>query len=172
MRLKLIYGSQMLLSEHPPNRGFSPSEIKELLQRLEELGVSWEAVETSTMSDEELLKLYSEAIIPAVYHKYRIRQVFGSKRNSRFLFGRGVPALVVYHPGQEHASHVYPHRAEDGIVTIRAFLEDLIKRLKRTPMTAERREAKALVDRMDRLRKKIGPIGVPVAELIREGRRR
>lgn len=35
-----------------------------------------------------------------------------------------------------------------------------------------RRPDKALVARMDRLREKIGPIGVSVAKLVREGRRR
>ncbi len=35
-----------------------------------------------------------------------------------------------------------------------------------------RKASKLLVNRMDRLREKIGPIGVPAAELIREGRRR
>ena len=40
-------------------------------------------------------------------------------------------------------------------------------------MKGDRREANTLlVAKMDRLREKIGPIGVPVAELIREGRRR
>jgi len=42
-----------------------------------------------------------------------------------------------------------------------------------TAMKAKRRKAdKLLVAQMDRLRERIGPIGVPVAELIREGRRR
>lgn len=59
------------------------------------------------------------------------------------------------------------------MVTIRAFLENLLKELEETAMKAERRKAdKLLVAQMDRLREKIGPIGVPVAELIREGRRR
>ncbi len=54
-----------------------------------------------------------------------------------------------------------------------AFLEYLVKKLKRSPMTGESRAAnEALVERMDRLRKKIGAIGVPVAKLIREGGRR
>ncbi len=37
---------------------------------------------------------------------------------------------------------------------------------------ADKAGYEALVERMDRLRKKIGAIGVPVAKLIREGRRR
>ena len=46
-------------------------------------------------------------------------------------------------------------------------------KVKRAPMTGENRRAnKALIERMDRLREKIGAIGVPVAKLNREGRRR
>ena len=174
MNLRLIHHPRVLPFESlPANEGFDISKIKALLQQLEKLGVSWEAVETSTLSDEELLELYSEAIIPAVHHRYRIRQVFGSKRNSGSNFGKGIPALVVYEPGQRHPSHVYPHRAEERIVTIMAFLQDLMKKMKRAPTTVEDREPKiALVKRMDRLRKEIGPIGVRVAELVREGRRR
>jgi hypothetical protein len=59
------------------------------------------------------------------------------------------------------------------MVTTRAFLENLLKKLEETAMKAKRRKAdKLLVAQMDRLRERIGPIGVPVAELIREGRRR
>jgi hypothetical protein len=81
--------------------------------------------------------------------------------------------LLVYEPGKGHPSDVYPHRAGDRTVTIRAFLEDLFKRLERTAMKGEKPKVnKLLAQQMDRLREKIGPIGVPVAELIREGRRR
>jgi hypothetical protein len=58
------------------------------------------------------------------------------------------------------------------MVIIRAFLENLLKKLEETAMKAKKRKAdKLLVAQMDRLRKKIGPIGVPVAELVRQGRR-
>lgn len=173
MNLKLIHHSQTLPLNLPSNEGFDLNEIKSFLQQLENLGVSWEAIETSTMSGEELSNLYIEAIGPAVYKKYHVRQVFGSKRHSGFLFGKQVPALLVYEPGEEYPSDVYPHRAGNRIVTIRTFLENLLKKLERAPMTVKRLEVnKALVERMDRLREKIGPIGVPVSELIREGRRR
>lgn len=59
------------------------------------------------------------------------------------------------------------------MVIIRAFLENLLKKLEEIAMKAKRRKAdKLLVAKMDRLREKIGSIGVPVAELIREERRR
>lgn len=173
MNLKLIYDPAVLPSNLKANEGFDLSEIKDFLQELEKLGVSWEAIETSAMSEGELSKLYLEAIMPAIYNKYQVRQVFGTKRHSGFMFGKGVPALLVYEAGKQYPSQVYPHRTGDRIVTIKAFLEDLHKKLRRAPRAAATREAKqTLVERMNRLREKIGPIGVPVAELIREGRRR
>lgn len=173
MNLKLIYHPRTLPLDLQANEGFALSEIKVLLQKQEKLGVSWEAVETDAMSDEELANLYLEAIAPAVYKKYHLRQVFGSKRHSGFLFGKGVPALLVYDPGKRYPSDAYPHRAGDHVVTIRAFLEDLLKKMGKAPMKVVGGEAnKSLVKRMDRLREKIGPIGVPVAQLIREGRRK
>ena len=172
MKLKLIYHPNMLPLDLPANRDFDLSKIKALLEHLEQIGVSWEAIGTSKTSEEELSSLYFEAIKPAIYNKYPVRQIFGSKRNSGFMFGKGVPALVVYESGKDYPSDVYPHGAGDRIVTIKAFLDDLTKKLKRAPMKVENRETKrALVERMDRLRKEIGPIGVPVAELVREGRR-
>jgi len=173
MKLKLIYHPKMFPLELPPNRGFDLSKIKGLLEQLEQIGVSWEAIETSKFSEEELSSLYFEAIRPAIYNKYPVRQVFGSKRNSGFMFGKEVPALVVYESGKDYPSDVYPHGTGDRIVTIKVFLEDLLKKLERASLRGGRRRAnKALVERMDRLREKIGPIGVPVANLIREGRRR
>ncbi len=173
MNLKLIYHSQTRPIACPENEDFDLREIKTILQRLEELGVSSELVDIMTKSDEELANLYIEATLPTARKKYQVRQVFGSKRHAGYLFGRGVPALLVYEPGKEYPVDVYPHRSGGRPVTIRAFLADLLKTLKKGPMTVESRVVnKALVERMDRLRQKIGPIGIPVVELIREGRRR
>jgi len=173
MFLKLIHDSAMLPLDLEANKEFDLTETKATLQRLKELGASYEITNTTTLSEEELSNLYVEAIGPSVFKRYHVRQVFGSKRHSGSLFGKGVPALLVYEPGKQYPSDVYPHRNGDRLVTIRAFLEDLLKKTEKAPMTAERREAnRALVERMDRLREKIGPIGVPVSELIREGRRR
>lgn len=173
MRLKLIHHSQTQPIASPDNEGFDFREIKTLFQRLEELGVSSEVIDTMTTSDEERIDLYLEATLPTARKKYRVRQVFGSKRHAGFLFGREVPALLVYEPGKQYPVDVYPHLSRGRTITIRAFLEDLVNTLKKAPMVTEkRRPDKALVEQMDRLREKIGPIGVSVVELIREGRRR
>lgn len=173
MKLKLVHHSQAGPIASPDNEGFDLREIRALLQRLEELGVPSEIVDTMTKSDEERTDLYLEAILPTALKKYRVRQVFGSKRHAGFLFGREVPALLVYEPGKQYPVDVYPHRSGSCTVAIRAFLEDLVNTLKKAPVVVEkRRPDKALLERMDRLREKIGPIGVSVVELIREGRRR
>lgn len=173
MFLKLIHHSGTVPFDSAENEGLELLKIQGLLERLEKLGVVWETIDTAPMSADQLSDLYIESILPAVYRKYHVRQVFGSKRHSGSFFGKGVPALLVYEPGGRYPSDVYPHRAGDHIVTIRAFLEDLLKKLEETAMKGERgKPNKLLVTRMDRLREKIGPIGVPIAELIREGRRR
>lgn len=59
------------------------------------------------------------------------------------------------------------------MVSTRACLKNRLKSLEETALKARRQKAdKLLVAKMDRLREKIGPIGVSVAELIREERRR
>ncbi len=126
-----------------------------------------------TISDEERTNLYLEATLPTAGRKYRVRQVFGSKRHAGSLFAREVPALLVYENGKQSPIDVYPHRHGARTVTIRLFLEELLKTLQReAPPLESRKPDHALVARMDRLREKIGPIGVAVAELVREGRRR
>ena len=171
--LTLIHHSQTQPLASPDNESFDLRAIQAILRRLEGLGVVWEIVDTMTISDEELTNLYIEATLPTARTKYRVRQVFGSKRHAGFLFGRGVPALLVYELGKSSPVDVYPHRRGTRTVTIRAFLEDLLKTLEKAPAAAESRKPDhTLVERMDRLRQKIGPIGVHVPGLIREGRRR
>src|SRR3989304_1483507 len=173
MTLKLICHSRTPPLALPENEGFDLGEIRGIFRRLESLGVPWEIVDTLRMPDQQLADLYLEATFPTARRKYRVRQVFGSKRHAGFLFGRGVPALLVYEPGKSYPVDVYPHRRGTRTVTIRAFLEDLLKTLEKAPAAAESRKPDhTLVERMDRLRQKIGPIGVHVPGLIREGRRR
>lgn len=173
MVLKLIHHSRVQPLASPENAGLDLREIKGILQQLEEIGVSWEIIDVVTWSTEELTKLYLEAILPTARKKYQVRQVFGSKRHAGYLFGKEVPALLVYEPGRRSPVDVYPHRSGGRTVTIRAFLEGLLRTLKKAPLTVVSREAgRALAERMDRLREKIGPVGIRVVELIREGRRR
>jgi len=171
--LKLIHHSQTPPIASPDNEGFDLREIRTILERLEKLGVSSEIVDTMTTSDEERTDLYLEATLPTARKKYQVRQVYGSKRHAGYLFGKEVPALLVYEPGKPYPVDVYPHRSRGRTIPMRAFLERFVKTLKKAPVVVERRRPdRALVERMDRLREKIGPIGVSVVELVREGRRR
>ncbi len=104
--------------------------------------------------------------MPAVWRKYRVRQVFGSKRHPGSLFGKGVPALVVYERADHAPIDVYPHEEDGRLVTIREFLKGLLE-----GKTAHQQAWQAAAQ-MDELRARLGPIGFRVSELIREGRRR
>jgi hypothetical protein len=90
MKYHFYYAPAAALRELPCNAG-----IDAALARAEELrrqGVSVEVVDTSAMEPGELQSRYIEAIVPSVLKKYRVRQVFGSRRRAGCLFGRGVPA--------------------------------------------------------------------------------
>lgn len=171
MILKLIHHSRVPPRASAENDGFDLREMHAIRQRLEEIGVPWKTLDARTISTGELENLYLEATVPTARRKYQIRQVFGSKRRAGCFFGREVPALLVYEPGKPYPLDVLPHRRGTRTVTIRAFLDDLVKTLEgATP--EPRRPDEVLIARMDRLRKKIGPLGVSVARLVREGRRR
>jgi hypothetical protein len=163
MRIKLYYRAGNKLDARA-SKDFQLEEIRAMLEQLATRGVRFEIVETSTLPDEALIKTYLEAVTPAVWRKYRVRQVFGSQRHPGRLFGKEVPALVVYE-GENHVpTDVYPHEEGGRIVTIREFLESMLQ--------TERATALQAAVRMDERRARLGPIGVKVSELIREGRSR
>src|SRR5712692_8538352 len=86
--------------------------IETVLARAQEFQL--ELIETSKMPEEELRNEYGRAIIPSVWKKYRIRQIFGSRRHSGFMFGRNVPALLIENdPRGIGPEDVYPHE-KDG----------------------------------------------------------
>ena len=102
--------------------------IDEARKRIEDLcrhGVKIRVVDTAQMSDQERWTAYMGVIAPSVMKKYPIRQVFGSRRQSGFMFGRGVPALVVQTPPGEMAEDVFPHEESGRIVTINESLSRL-----------------------------------------------
>ncbi len=87
-------------------------------------GVPVEIVDTSDMGPGDLLGRYIEAIGASVVKKYRVRQVFGSRRRAGWLFGRGVPGLVVVGPSGA-VEDVYPHERAGALVTISDFFDSL-----------------------------------------------
>ncbi len=95
MHFKLYYSSTVKPSDSTANEGFG--EVLELLEKVERKGVTCERVDTSKLTDEETFNAYTRSVIgPTQLKKYKVRQVFGSTRRSGWLFGKGVPSLVVY----------------------------------------------------------------------------
>ena len=124
MILKLYYSTKHQPLDAPANEGFH--EVTNLLWLLEKKGVNHEIIDTDSLSEEEMQEAYLAAVVPSVFKKFGIRRVFGSRRRSGWLFGRGAPALLVYEEGEEYPSDVYPHDMGQGKVrTIRSFLYDL-----------------------------------------------
>src|SRR2546426_3803940 len=109
MMLKLIHHSRTVPVASLENEGFDLQETKAFLQRLEERGVPWEVVDAMTIADDELMNLYLEGTLATARRKYRVRQVFGSKRHAGFLFGRGVRSM---NPGSRIRSTCTPSGAE------------------------------------------------------------
>lgn len=83
----------------PVNEGFD--DALQTAKKLQQKGASIQLVDTSQLSQQELQEGYFHAVTASVVKKYKIRQVFGSKRRSGWLFGGGVPALLVYRKGSQ-----------------------------------------------------------------------
>lgn len=128
MKLKLHYSSKTR-----PFDKYDLSKMLSLLDKLQAAGFSCEKIDTSNMTDEEIQHLYIEAIQPSVYNKYRIRQVFGSRRHSGWLFGKHVPALLVYDEEGRYPIDVYPHVKGGEEVTIEEFLTSLLEKKESQP---------------------------------------
>lgn len=124
MQLRLYYSANHQLLDVPSNKNFP--EVMNLLRLLKPRGISNEIIDTDLLSEEEIHRAYTDAVVPSVFKKFGIRRVFGSRRRSGWFFGKGVPALLVYEEGQRYPSDVYPHDEGQGRVkTIREFLYDL-----------------------------------------------
>jgi hypothetical protein len=108
-------------------RGLPCNEkIDEVIERLGEFrsrGVDVTVVDTTRMSEREIQDKYLRAVQPSVRKKYSVRQVFGSRSRSGWLFGRGVPALVVKSLAGETIADVFPHRESGRIITIHDAIE-------------------------------------------------
>jgi len=53
---------------------------KQLLALVSEKGIPYEMVDTNRLSEEEIQTAYIDACMPSVYKKFKLRQVFGSRR--------------------------------------------------------------------------------------------
>ena len=123
MHLKLYYSTEVEPSYSLVNEGFG--KVLELLEKMERKGVTCKRIDTSQLTEEQIAQAYIRAVVgPTQLKKYRVRQVFGSARRSGWLFGRQVPALVVYSLSEsQFPEDVVPHATGGHIVTIREYLE-------------------------------------------------
>jgi len=120
VKTRLYYSSKEKPLDLLCNQGFD-----EVITLLKNQGSQYEIIDTTTLSEEELYSAYSDAWVPSVYKKFRIRRVFGSRRHSGWLFGKGVPALLIYEKGKKYPIDVYPHEERGRIITIKEYLEKL-----------------------------------------------
>lgn len=123
MHLKLYYSAVVKPFDSPVNEGFD--EVPQLLEKVERKGITCERIDTSQLTDEEVFNAYMRSVIgPTQLKKYRVRQIFGSARHSGWLFGKQVPALVVYgSSGSQVPEDIFPHATGGHTVTIRDYLE-------------------------------------------------
>jgi len=125
MILKLYQSANNQPIDVPANRGFH--EVMNILWLLKKRGINNEVIDTDSLPEEDIQKAYQDAVIPSVYKKFGIRRVFGSRRRSGWLFGKEVPALLVYEEGEKYPYDVYPHDDGQGIIkTINRFLQDVV----------------------------------------------
>ena len=123
--LRLYYNSAEEPLQSPANEGIAKAFV--LLKEAEKKGIACEWIDTNKLTETDRMRAYFDAVGPSVLKKYKIRQVFGSRRNSGWLFGKSVPALLVISADKQFPEDVYP-RAETGrIVTINEFLQCFLR---------------------------------------------
>jgi len=133
MRLALYYSSLDTPLDLPANQGFDLDQILRLLNSLRSKGVGYETIDSVAVTKEQISEAYLNAMVPSVYKKYRVRKVFGTRRRSGWLFGKGVPSLLVYEEGGKYPTEVFPREEQNGkMVTIRDYLENLLSSIDRS----------------------------------------
>ena len=126
VRFKLICPNTSEVWDTPANAGFDRSAIVARLDALRAGGHDYELIDGDALSDQERSGLYEQTFsaLARTGNRYRIRQVFGSRRHGGGdHLGSSVPALLVFNDGEPVG--VYPHQVGDSYETIRAYLDAL-----------------------------------------------
>jgi hypothetical protein len=124
MRFVLISPGKAEPWDAPTNAGFEQVVIMARLEKLRADGHDYELVDGEALDAGQRADLYAQALAAVARsgNRYRIRQVFGSRRSGGGdHLGLGVPALLVFEDGAPVA--VYPRQVGDGYETIRAYLD-------------------------------------------------
>lgn len=126
VRYRLICPSRSEVWDTPANAGFDRAAIIARLDALRAAGHDYELIDGEALTGQERSDLYGQAF-GALAHaggRYRIRQVFGSRRHGGGdHFGFGVAALLVFEDGEP--VDIYPHQVGHDYETIRAYLDAL-----------------------------------------------
>jgi len=100
-------------------------EIRSLLSKLKEKGVSVKFIDTARIPESELKEFYTASVIvPSIKNKYKISGLFGTRRAAGCFFGRERPGLVVYREGATTPVDVYPHDEDGRRITIEDYLSE------------------------------------------------
>jgi hypothetical protein len=132
--LKFYYSTGTDPSLIPTNEGVA--DVTKLLEELGMLGVPVEMVDVAELTEKERTDAYLDAVGVSVIKKYRIRQVFGSRRISGTSFGKNVPALIIRNLENGKPEEVYPKQEPGRIVPIAAFLRAYLGELSKHKLDA------------------------------------
>ena len=132
--LKFYYSTGTDPSLIPTNEGVA--DVTRLLEELDMPGVPVEMVDVAELTEKERTDAYLDAVGVSVIKKYRIRQVFGSRRISGMSFGKNVPALIIINLEAGKPEEVYPRQEPGRIVPIAAFLRAYLGELSKHKLAA------------------------------------
>ncbi len=130
--LNYFFSSDEEPFETPTNDGIG--SVSGLLDQLQEQGVPVDQVDVAELTERGRADAYLEAIRASVLKKYKIRQVFGSKRISGTFFGKQVPALILGNLANGHPEGVYPHQEPGEVAPIAVFLRAYIDQLSKNSL--------------------------------------
>lgn len=132
--LKYYFSTEIKPTFAPTNEDIS--EVTKMLDKLKKMGVPVEMIDVDSLTEKERADAYLDAVGVSVVRKYRIRQVFGSRRISGTSFGNRVPALIIRNMETGTPEEVYPRQEPGRIVPISAFLRAYLGELSRHKMAA------------------------------------
>ena len=125
--LKYYFSSEDEPFKTPTNDGIE--SVSGMLGRLHEQGVPVDRINVAELTEKGRADAYMDAVRASVLKKYKIRQVFGSKRISGTFFGKQVPALILGNLASGHPEGVYPHQEPGEIASIAVFLRAYIDQM-------------------------------------------
>jgi len=127
MRFTLYHDPGSEFETDPANAEFD--DVAALLGLLQQCtGADVRVIETNGWTEAQRWEVYSRACTPAVWKKFRIRTVFGSRRFPGRDFAKGIPALLVDEEDSRISpADIYPHEERGRLITIAGYLRSLVE---------------------------------------------